>query len=339
VLATDGKGRAVIVGRQIGKGYAIILGDEGYIRSGDPVFLGNLTTLALDKAGVLPKPAPEPTATPVPTATPAPTATPTATPAPTATLAPTPTPAPTVEPTATPEPTAEPTTKPADKPSLELVTNTLPTLVAGDTAWVSLTWRALADVTDLRVTLRDSDGIEVRYPTNTEKYSGPSVAADLALGTSDYTAIRLGVPEDMTSGTKLTAQVTWTAFGEEHVADVTVKVPTTAFTGDALNVITTKTSVVDGWISVSYLGQAPILSGFQLRVIDADDATVVYPRDAFTSLENDDVLVKGETDVARFFVEDSIPSEAQLILESSYDRNGKRETVKHELLVTNEGAN
>lgn len=294
-----------------------------------------------------PTPTPEPTPTtgPEATVTPAPTATaaPTATPVPTSTPAPTPTTAPTATPapTATTPPTAtpEPTTPPAPEPSLELVSDEMASMIAGDEGWVALTWRALVDVEDLEVTLTNADGVTVGYPEATLDHAGPSESTGIAAGRTDYTAFKLSVPESSTSGVTLVARVSWTALGERRSAAIDITLPTATFTGQDVEILTAETAVDAGWVSVRYRGLAPEVTDMRLVVrgasgFDVDLDAIEYPLGDHTSLADDADLVDGETDYASFFVGEEIPAGVTLHAVTTYIRNGIEHTVEHDIALT-----
>lgn len=219
--------------------------------------------------------------------------------------------------------------------SLELASSKTATVVAGDSSWVTLSWLGLTEVTDFEVRVEGSNGIEIAYPESTGDHTSPSNGSTLDRGERDYTAFRVTVPDTARGNQRVTVTMSWTAYGEARSASTTIRIPTTQYKGQDLEILTDSASPNEaGWVGVAYRGMAPSLPDFTVRVADDAGLSITYPRDAFTSLHGDSTLEDGETDVARFRIDDADEANGEVIvLETSYTRNGRTTVVEHKLVI------
>lgn len=231
-----------------------------------------------------------------------------------------------------------------------LVSDKVPAVTAGDTVWISLTWRADGlDATDFRVVATKTKGVDVSYPANTGSYTSLWADDTLSDGELDFTALRLDVPYDAKRAVRIQLEVSYKVNGQDR-ADVyvgkrrtkrvTLRIPVQAYTGaDVAQVNLDPQTVVAGsgaWIDIAYTGYAPRVDGFQVVVTDAAGLALEYPQGNYTSLVHDAVLEDGETDVARVYVDASgaTPGDYTLSVEASWSKAGTPGSLAGTVAVT-----
>lgn len=194
---------------------------------------------------------------------------------------------------------------------VDLKTMSAATVTAGSSVWIVLMWKAPdVPVTDFQVTVpHPPAGVTIEYPwigmpatpgTFTSLYHSDR----LGPGEMDYTALRLTVPYDARKF-RMNVRASYTVDGRTVAETKKVEVPVVTYKGtDVAQVTTDGGSVVAGdatWISISYAGMAPSAGNFRLTAAAPAAFTISYPSDrSATSLNRDDQLEWGETDVARF---------------------------------------
>jgi hypothetical protein len=85
----------------------------------------------------------------------------------------------------------------------------MPPVRAGATTWVKTFWTSRSDVCDVRVTV-SGDGVNVKYPSNTDTYTSFSRSGDLDRGHFDYTAFRVTAPDNAVGWIALNLSVEYT---------------------------------------------------------------------------------------------------------------------------------
>lgn len=223
------------------------------------------------------------------------------------------------------------------KGELVLLTDTVPVVDAGDSVWIALKWTTTdVPVKDVRVTVKGDD-LEVAYPENTGEYSAPWNGPNLAEGEVDYTAFRLEVPDDV-DAFAFDVRATYVVEGKERKDRWTVKVPVQGYEGE--DVILENPEMVlpegAGWVELRFTGVAPSLRRFQVMIPDPAKAYLEYPQGDFASLERDNRLSRGETDVARFYLDTSYlgSGEHELEISAIYRRGGQTITTPFTLVIT-----
>lgn len=213
---------------------------------------------------------------------------------------------------------------------VELKTKKTAAILEGDTAWVSISWKAKrTDATDFRIVATTNvAGVTISYPENTDPYSSLMDNDTLSANEIDFTSLRISMPYGVTK-IKLKVVATWTQDGREKSKDYKVEVPAARFNGDDVAQVTTDVGAMQAgtpeWIEISWTGVAPILNDVQLTVSGPTGIVVTYPNDrAFTSLMYDNILVAGETDYAAAFIDASALSPGSYILDVilSYSKSG-----------------
>ncbi|GMQ93265.1 MAG: hypothetical protein BMS9Abin12_0742 [Acidimicrobiia bacterium] len=205
----------------------------------------------------------------------------------------------------------------APRARIDLKTKRTAAVVEGDTAWVALTWTAgSVDATDFRVVATSSDrGISISYPETTGDYSSLMADDTLSSGEIDFTSLQVSVPYG-SKNVKLTVVATWTTDGERQTRTYKVKVPVARFKGDDIAQSTDDVGSVGvgtaselgeaSWLGIEWTGIAPIIENVRMTVKGPADLTITYPDEgSFTSLQYDDTLLDGETDIARIRVDTS----------------------------------
>jgi len=205
----------------------------------------------------------------------------------------------------------------APRDRVDLKTKRTAAVVEGDTAWVALTWTAKrVDASDFRVVATSTDtGISISYPKTTGAYSSLMDDDTLSSGEIDFTSLQISVPYG-SRNVKLTVVATWTADGEKQTNAYEVKVPVARFKGDDIAQSTDDVGSVPvgtaselgeaSWLGIEWAGIAPIIESVRMTVSGPAGLTITYPDEgSFTSLQYDDTLVDGETDIARFRVDTS----------------------------------
>lgn len=189
----------------------------------------------------------------------------------------------------------------ADK-SLELRTTRTAAVTAGDTAWVFLQWRGLADVDNFRLTATASGGATVGYPENTRDHTSLSRGEALRKDQTDTMALRLTVPSNAREVT-LSVSFTWSAFGTDRRASTQIRVPVVRYTGADYEIVDRAVRAGDDgdlWVEITYRGLAPSLQDFRVTVPDAEGLDLYFPRRDHSSLSADAELEDRETDFVRF---------------------------------------
>ncbi len=228
----------------------------------------------------------------------------------------------------------------ASESKVDLKTKKTAAILEGDTAWVAINWKGKnADAQDFRIVAStETSGVTISYPDNTTPYSSLMDNDTLSVGEIDFTSLKLYVPYG-TKKVKLKIKATWLDDGEKRDKDFKVEVPVAKFKGDDVAQATGDAGTVPvgspQWLGVQWTGIAPSLNNVKMEVAAPAGATVTYPGDgSFTSLNYDDTLDDGETDIARFLVDASgmTPGPHTLKVILSYDRGGKARSVTGEVL-------
>lgn len=229
--------------------------------------------------------------------------------------------------------------------SPELQTKETAAVVAGATSWVALNWLGIDDAKDFRVRVENANGsneAKWAYPENTSQYTSLSRDAELQAGELDYTALQVTVPYEQRSSFTLNLRVTWNDGRDNRSEAFRVVIPVASFDGEDLKQVTEQVTVASGsdtWVEVKYTGGAPRLENFEVRIDMTDeelDGAVVYPgEDDHTSLHHDDILLAGETDVARFLVlsPDGPAGTVEVPLEVTYTKGRERVTESFTLMA------
>jgi hypothetical protein len=223
-----------------------------------------------------------------------------------------------------------------DSGELVLLTEAGPTVGNGETVWVALRWTAKGGpVKDVKITARGG-GFEVGYPENTADHSAPWNGPNLFANEVDYTAFRIEAPEDVNSF-QLVVKATYTSGGEQRSGRWSVKLPIRDYDGEDLSFDTDTVELVKGagMVELRFTGMAPVLRKFKVMIPDAGESYLEYPQGDFASLERDDTLTVGETDVARFYLDASHLGRGEHTFEISviYRRNNKQLAVPYRLTV------
>ncbi len=228
------------------------------------------------------------------------------------------------------------------KGKVELKTKKTAAIVEGDTAWVAISWKAKrTDATSFRiVATTDTAGVTISYPENTAPVSSLMTDDTLSAGEIDFTSLRISVPYG-TKKVKLKVTATWVQDGRNRSKDYKVTVPVAKFTGDDVAQVTTDVGAVSvtqpAWVDVEWTGIAPILTDVQMTVAGPSGIAITYPGDrTFTSLDYDNTLVAGETDVARVLLDVSglAPGTYTLDVTLSYAKGGAVSTVTGQVSLT-----
>jgi hypothetical protein len=94
------------------------------------------------------------------------------------------------------------------------------------------------------------------------------------------------------------------------------------------------TEADNGWVGISLTGLAPRVEGVQVRVVDPEGLDIYYPLETHTSLHGDDLLEDGETDDARFRVNESLWGQTSKVsVEVSYTLDGKDASIVHPVTI------
>lgn len=227
---------------------------------------------------------------------------------------------------------------------VELLSGTIPAIVAGDTVWVSLTWQAHgADLEQFRVVATSNDPIPTSYPANTVDHSSLWADDELTEGEIDFTALKLAVPYGIDGPASWTIDVSYRPDGKNgptrveapaanKVAGasgkVTFQIAIDQFTGQDVSLVqaTVQQVPADGgaWVDVAFSGHAPFVSDFAVTLSDSAGFGVEYPQGTFTSLVHDARLDDAETDVARLYLDATgvEPGMHDLGVLATWDRGG-----------------
>lgn len=204
---------------------------------------------------------------------------------------------------------------------LALVTTSLPSMDAGQVAWVSLIWTAETDVCDIQVTAKGKD-FEVSYPANTGKFASLYTNNALAETNLDYTAFRVTAPAKAGTGTiefearftrlsdsatlrksdNLVVQNVDDCKGSSGKVQAKIDVGVTQSSGPAVELQTTSVDLRSGgptWVPLTFRGNQPGLDDFRVKVEALPGFEVVYPKDGSSSgLNNGTQLPVAASDVA-----------------------------------------
>lgn len=219
---------------------------------------------------------------------------------------------------------------------LVLLTESGPVVDSGDSVWIALKWTAKGGpVRDVRV-IAGGRNLEVAYPENTGEYSAPWNGPNLTAGETDYTAFKLEVPDDV-EAFKLSVRATYTVGGEERSDKWSLKLPVQSYDGEDLVLENPEIELPEGagMVELKFTGIAPSLRRFQVMIPNPEKAYLEYPQGDFASLERDNRLSRGETDVARFYIDMSYlgAGEHKLELSAIYRRNGKTVTTPFTVVI------
>ncbi len=211
-------------------------------------------------------------------------------------------------------------------------------ITVGDTAWVTVSIRGGRSVDNLRFTALVGQGGSVSYPANTVDHSGPYNGYDLDVKETDYVAFKVTIPDGVTErAAELKLSVTWTDSGKRFKGDTSVKIPLVQFDGAPYTLLTDKVDLTEkdnGWVTLSFAGLAPRVEQLEVSVSSPGDLDIYYPLETFTSLQGDALLEDGETDLARFRInEPSWGQTLDLEVTVKYLVGGVAETASHKIRV------
>lgn len=221
-------------------------------------------------------------------------------------------------------------------PSPTLLSDTRQAWVMGTSQWVNFTWTTDADIEDLRVTGTSShQDVSIGYSTTTGDHAGPSENADLSANEIDHTAIHITTGERTPSNFNVRLTATWKVDGESYSGRTTIRFRGAAYEGDAFAVLTdvVDVSIADGassWVDLNYTGLAPSTTDFSVTA-SGSDVEIYHPQVDFTSLHHDAVLVVGETDTARIWLDPDVvqPGTYDITVRITYSTGGSRDTLEH----------
>lgn len=224
------------------------------------------------------------------------------------------------------------------KDSIQIRTNKTAAVLAGDTAWITVSIRGKADVDDLRFTAT-LDGQPVSYPENTVDHSGPYNSYGLKDKETDYVAFQVTAPSaDTKDELPLELQVTWTEDGTPRSGNHTVRVPVVTFNGEPYEVVTDEVILSEadnGWVRLGLAGLAPQIDDVRVTVTNPSGLTIHYPQETYTSLLRDAVLEDGETDEANFRLgEEHWGQSIEIELRVDYTFGGEPMTRTHQVMIT-----
>jgi len=218
---------------------------------------------------------------------------------------------------------------------VDLKTKRTAAILEGDTAWVAISWKASkADATDFRIVAKtETAGVAISYPENTGSYSSLMDNDTLSAGEIDFTSLKISVPYGIKK-VNLTVNATWIDGEGKQEKDFKVQVPVAKFRGDDIAQVTTDAGSVattdPGWLGVEWTGIAPTLDDVEMIVTGPEGSVITYPADRpFTSLNYDDTLEDGETDVARFLLDAAAVAPGTYTVEVvlSYSKGGESTSV------------
>ncbi len=123
---------------------------------------------------------------------------------------------------------------------VELKTNKTAAILEGDTAWVSISWKAKrTGATDFRiVATANVAGVTSSYPENTDPYSSLMDNDTLSANEIDFTSLRISVPYHVTR-IELKVVATWTQDRRQKSNGYKVEVPVAGSNGDDVAQVTT----------------------------------------------------------------------------------------------------
>lgn len=228
--------------------------------------------------------------------------------------------------------------KAGPKSSVKVRTKKTSAVTIGDTVWVTVSIRGKGNVENLRFTAElDVDG-SVGYPANTVDHSGPYNGYDLKNKETDYVAFNITISDEVERrSAKMTLSYTWTNGGESFAGKASVKVPLVNFDGSPYTLLTdtvTLTEADNGWVALSFAGLAPRVERLEVSISSPSGLDVYYPLETYTSLAGDDLLEDGETDVARFRINEAHWGQTlELELQVRYQVAGESATATHSLVI------
>jgi hypothetical protein len=214
----------------------------------------------------------------------------------------------------------------APKEEVEQVTTTLPTLNPGQTAWVSTLWRgASSDATSFELTAHEPKGITISYPENTGSYSSLYKSSTLLAADTDYASIKVHVADNVVGDERIKLTLNYELAGKKVNQKADVTLPVVAFTGPAVEQVTTSVGPVKAgsaaWVSVAYKANKPGVTDARLTAQVPAGASVTYPNEGTsTGFAADANLSVGETDSASFKIDTGTlaPGSHELQLDLSY---------------------
>ena len=169
----------------------------------------------------------------------------------------------------------------ANTAKVKLETHKTPAVIQGGATWIVINWRrADADATGFRNTAASkTDGVAISYPQNAGDHSSLMANDTLSSDEVDLTALRLDVPYG-SKQIKLDLVAAWNDGKKDIEKKFTVTVPTFAYTGEDVALVTTDAGVVaadNPWVDVDWSGLAPSLDGVQMTADGPPCAVVSYP--------------------------------------------------------------
>ncbi len=192
-----------------------------------------------------------------------------------------------------------------------LLSDTNGTWVEGQARWVTLSWTAQDDITDVVLRVDGStDAVTVSYEDPANRYATLSVDPDLAANEVDTTSFLVEPAPTTPSTFELRLAVEWTYQGTRHTGSMQMTYEQQPDEGEAFIGVTEDARVPDrgdgsrNWVELQFLGMIDDLRDFTVSI--EGPLPVYYPQTSYTSLHHDAVLEVGESDVARFWLDPSI---------------------------------
>ena len=221
-------------------------------------------------------------------------------------------------------------------PSPTLLSDARQAWVIGTSQWVNFTWTTDADIEDLRVTASSNNrDVSIDYSTTTGDHAGPSENADLSANEIDHTAIHITTGERTPKNFSVRLTATWKVDGESYSGRTWVRFRGAAYEGEAFAVLTDSVDVsvadaASSWVDLNYTGLAPSTTDFTVTA-SGSDIEIYHPQVDFTSLHHDAVLVVGETDTARIWLDPDVvePGTYDITVRITYSTGGSRDSLEH----------
>ena len=214
-----------------------------------------------------------------------------------------------------------------------LVSKEAAPVVAGVPTWVNVLWVADGSIDKFTVTA-SARGVDVAYSPTTGDHAGPMNGYALDHLETDFTALRLTVPEDYSKkNVKVTLVASWTRpDGKSKSKKYRVQVPVVHFDGDRdWQLVDDEASLGTGWVEVPVFGLAPSSDDLRFTLADTGGVDVYLPQSDWTGPHHDSNLAAGESDVLRFYVEPgTISADHTFVFDATWARTGtpKAEAVK-----------
>ncbi len=206
-----------------------------------------------------------------------------------------------------------------------LVSREAAPVVAGVPTWVNVLWVADGSIDEFTVTASVKD-VEVAYSPTTGDHAGPMNGYALDHLETDFTALRLTVPEDYSKkDVKVTLVASWTRpDGKSMTKKFRVWAPVVHFDGDRdWQLVDDEASLGTGWVEVPVFGLAPSSDDLRFTLADSDGVDVYLPQSDWTGPHHDSNLAAGESDVLRFFVEPStVSADHTFVFDATWARTG-----------------